>query len=109
MCLDERKRKLFVGDQRGRSYCLDVKNGVEKKRFKKPKDNKIDRALAKGKKGEKQDDKDISSIIYWGSDSKDGSDKDLPSKNYLISASWDKNLYVFDDNDPTAREGQFRY
>ena len=47
MCLDERKRKLFVGDQRGRSYCLDVKNGVEKKRFKKPKDNKRDRAAAK--------------------------------------------------------------
>lgn len=47
MCLDNRCRKLFVGDRRGRSYCLDVKNGVEKKRFKKPKDKKMDAKSAK--------------------------------------------------------------
>ena len=27
----------------------------------------------------------------------------------MICASWDKNMYVFDDNDPQAREGTFRY
>ena len=99
MCLDDRFRKLFVGDQRGRSYCLDVKNGVEKKRFKKPKDNKADRATTKRGRSGDQEEKDISSIIYWGTD----------DKNCLISASWDRNLYVFDDKDATAREGQWRY
>ena len=27
----------------------------------------------------------------------------------MICASWDRNIYVFDDNDASAREGQFRY
>ena len=49
ICLDDRKRKLFVGDQRGRAYCLDVKNGVEKKRFKKPSDSKRERAQARSR------------------------------------------------------------
>lgn len=40
MCMDERQRKLFVGDQRGRVYCLNVRNGIVKKRFKKPVDSK---------------------------------------------------------------------
>lgn len=99
MCLDNRARKLFVGDRRGRSYCLDVKNGVEKKRFKKPKDKKPEpSATGKRRPITEQEDQDISSLIYWGSQ----------DKNVLFSASWDRNLYVFDDNDASAREGQLR-
>lgn len=102
MCLDKRFRKLYVGDQRGRAYCLDVKNGVEKKRFRKPHDNRAAQELLR-KKGqeEEQQDQDITSLVYW-----EAADK---KKNNLICASWDRNLYVFDDNDPQAREGQFRY
>ena len=85
ICLDERQRKLFVGDQRGRAYCIDVKNGVTKKRFKKPDDNKKNRAK---QRNVEQQDGDISSLIYWS------------KKNNLICASWDRNLYVFDDDDP---------
>lgn len=114
ICLDDRSRKLFVGDQRGRAYCLDVKNGVEKKRFKKPHDNKAARAAKKSKQDAKKNrqdddiDQDISSLIYWGLDgyTKEG---DKISKNHLICASWDRNMYVFDDQDPQAREGTFRY
>ena len=99
ICLDDRQRKLFVGDQRGRAYCLDVKNGVEKKRFRKPTDNKNARAQASRDRtlGDAQD-QDISSLIFWGS-----------QKNNLFCASWDRKMYVFDDNDPQAREGQYRH
>ena len=46
MCLDDRMRKLFVGDARGRTYCLNAKNGVMTKRFRKPHDNKYAREVA---------------------------------------------------------------
>lgn len=38
-------------------------------------------------------------MVYW----------EAKDKNNLICASWDRNIYVFDDNDASAREGQFRY
>ena len=53
MCLDGRNRKLFVGDQRGRIYCVNVKNGAKMKKFKKPEKSK-----------DKEKD-DISSMCYW--------------------------------------------
>jgi hypothetical protein len=43
-----------VGDQGGRVYCLNIKNGAKMKKFSKP---------------EKNPDKEveyISSIVYWG-------------------------------------------
>ena len=78
-------RKLFVGDQRGRVYCINVKNGVEMKKFKKPKENRD------------KEKEDISCLIYWGDE-----------KNNVIAASWDKVLRLYDDSD-TEREGQQRY
>lgn len=45
MCLDDRYRKLYIGDSRGRAYCLNVKNGVMTKRFKKPQDNKQNKMM----------------------------------------------------------------
>jgi len=86
ICLDERKRKLFVGDQRGRIYCINVKNGVEMKRFKKPKEENVDK--------EKED---ISCLHYWGKE-----------KNSVIAVGWDKLIRLFDDSD-TEREGEQRY
>jgi hypothetical protein len=35
ICLDERKRKLFVGDSRGRIFSINIKNGAKMKKFKK--------------------------------------------------------------------------
>lgn len=35
MCLDKRNRKLFVGDQRGRVYSIQIKNGAKMKKFRK--------------------------------------------------------------------------
>lgn len=35
ICLDERKRKLFVGDSRGRMFTINIKNGAKMKKFKK--------------------------------------------------------------------------
>ena len=49
-----------------------------------------------GRNGQ-EEDQDVSSVVYWG------------GKNCLISASWDRNLYVYDDNDCQAREGLLRY
>ena len=82
ICLDERKRKLFVGDQRGRVYCINVKSGVEMKKFKKPKEQRD------------KEKEDISCLVYWGDD-----------KNNVIAASWDTVLRLYDDGD-TEREGQ---
>lgn len=56
MCFDKRNRKLFVGDQKGRIYCINIKNGAKMKKFKKP-----DRSKAKDKE-------DVSSIVYWWSE-----------------------------------------
>lgn len=35
ICLDERKRKLFVGDSVGRVFSINIKNGARMKKFKK--------------------------------------------------------------------------
>lgn len=32
-CLDERQRKMIVGDSEGKIYCVNIRNGVEMKRF----------------------------------------------------------------------------
>ena len=78
-----------------------MKNGVEKKRFRKPHDNRQaqESARRRGDQDDNQEDQDITSLVYW----------EAKDKNNLLCASWDRNLYVFDDNDPCAREGQFRY
>jgi WD40 repeat protein len=73
MCTDQRHRKLFVGDQGGRVYCLNIKNGAKMKKFAKP---------------EKNFDKEveyISSIIYWGN----SSEGEEGQRNLLLTASWD--------------------
>jgi outer membrane protein assembly factor BamB len=57
MCFDKRNRKVFVGDQKGRIYCINIKNGAKMKKFKKP-----DRG---GKSS--RDKEDISSLVYWSS------------------------------------------
>jgi len=75
MCLDHRKRKLFVGDQAGRITCINVKNGARMKKFKKSKKNR-----------DGMDD--VSSLYYWGGD----------GKNMLICSSWDKKVRLYDDN-----------
>jgi len=55
ICLDERKRKLFVGDSRGRMFSINIKNGAKMKKFK------------KGEKSKNKDKEDVSSMYYWGS------------------------------------------
>ena len=94
ICMDDRGRKLFVGDQRGRVYCLNVRNGIVKKRFKKPRESShYDREKC-----------DISSLCYWG----ETPGVDAPPKNLLITASWDKSMCLYDDNDVDDREGTLR-
>lgn len=62
ICHDERKRKLFIGDQRGRVYCINVKNGVVTKRFKKGRDEvRFGKTKDEGSKTKKED---VSSLIY---------------------------------------------
>jgi hypothetical protein len=53
ICLDERKRKLFVGDSRGRIFSINIKNGAKMKKFK------------KGDKSANKDKEDISSLFYY--------------------------------------------
>ena len=73
-----------------------MRNGVVKKRFKKPKESKKgeDKHGGSDKDGFKED---ISSLVYWGKD-----------KNLLITASWDRSMRIFDDNDVDEREGPMR-
>lgn len=47
MCLDERKRKLFVGNCKGHVFSINIKNGAQMKKF--------DDHLG-----------DVSSLYYWG-------------------------------------------
>ena len=84
ICLDERNRKLFVGDQKGRLFSINIKNGAKMKKFK------------KSKKTKREKD-DISCLYYWGSD-----------KNILISASWDGKIRLYDDS-TSDQDGQKRY
>jgi WD40 repeat protein len=37
ICLDKRKRKLFVGDSKGRVFTINIKNGAKMKKFKRHK------------------------------------------------------------------------
>lgn len=55
--MDERNRKLFVGDQRGRCRSINIKNGQKIKSFKKQKD--------KNRVIEKEHEL-ISAAMYWG-------------------------------------------
>lgn len=84
ICLDERKRKLFVGDSRGRMFSINIKNGAKMKKFK------------KGEKSKNKDKEDVSSMYYWG------------SQCVLIAASWDGNVRLFDDSD-ASEEGIKKY
>jgi WD40 repeat protein len=88
ICMDERKRKLFVGDQRGRLFSINIKNGAKMKKFKKSKKKK-DQTGSKEKN-------DISSLYYWG------------EKNILISSSWDGRVRLYDDS-TADQEGSKRY
>ncbi len=54
ICMDERNRKLFVGDQGGRTRSINIKNGQKIKSFKKP------------KKGSDKEKEVISGLMYWG-------------------------------------------
>jgi len=65
MCMDNRFRKLFIGDQGGRVYCLNIKNGARMKSFKKD---------FKNKDKEKEF---ISTLIYWGWIEKPGEEEDI--------------------------------
>ena len=78
-------RKLFVGDQKGRLFSINIKNGAKMKKFKKSK-----------KKSTKKDKDDISSLYYWG------------EKNILISSSWDGRVRLYDDS-TADQEGSKRY
>lgn len=91
ICFDKRNRKLFVGDQKGRIYCVNVKNGAKMKKFKRP-----DKSKGKEKN-------DVSSMIYWA----DHDPKTGESQCNVISASWDCVLRLWDDNN-TDRDGQYR-
>ena len=93
--MDNRCRKLFIGDQGGRVYCLNIKNGARMKSFKKD---------SKNKDKEKEF---ISSLIYWGWIEKPGEEEDV-QKNTLLTGSWDSIQRVFDDNDPDASTGLLR-
>ena len=67
--LDQRKRKLFVGDAKGRVFCINIKNGARMKKFKRHKG-------------------DVSCLYYWGED----------KRNILISSSWDRKVRLHDDS-----------
>jgi hypothetical protein len=54
ICMDQRKRKLFVGDSRGRVQSINLKNGAQMKKFR------------KGEKNKSKDKEDISCMYYWG-------------------------------------------
>jgi WD40 repeat protein len=87
MCFDKRQRKLFVGDQKGRIYCINVKNGAKMKKFKKPE---------RGKK----DKEDVSSMVYWYY----MKEEEQTAHCNVISGAWDGVLRLWDDNN-TDREG----
>jgi len=85
ICLDERKRKLFVGDSRGHIQSINIKNGARMKKFKK-----------EGPKSKSKDKEDISSLYYWG------------AQTMLLAASWDGNVRLYDDKQ-SGEEGDWRW
>ena len=70
-----------------------MRNGIVKKRFKKPKEGNYDREKS-----------DISALCYWG----ETPGENAPPKNLLITASWDRSMCLYDDNDVDDREGTLR-
>ena len=75
MCLDERKRKLLIGDVGGRIYCINIKNGARMKKFEKH-------------ENEKFEPEQITDISYW---------KTEPDPK-VVSASKGTTVKVSDDS-----------
>lgn len=98
ICMDERNRKLFVGDQRGRTRSINIKNGQKIKSFKKQKDKT--RVVDKEREL-------ISAAMYWGVGEAED-DEESVIQNQLILTSWDCELYLFDDDDAESRIGEQR-
>lgn len=97
ICMDERKRKLFIGDQRGRCRSINIKNGQKIKSFKK----------VKSKDPIHKEDELISCCKYWGV-AEGEEEQESVTKNQLILSSWDKEMYLFDDDDAESRTGEQR-
>lgn len=98
ICMDSRQRKLFVGDSRGRTMCVNIKNGAigknfnkEKERDPSPKKKKDleERIKELERLDKKKDKEEISSLCYWQGEAK------------LITASWDGLVRIFDDGEAT--------
>jgi WD40 repeat protein len=92
ICLDNRKRKLFVGDSRGHIQSINIKNGARMKKFK-------EKEVPKSKS---KDREDISSLYYWGVKEND------TNINTLLAASWDGNVRLYDDKQ-SGEEGEWRW
>ena len=91
-CLDSRKRKVFVGDSKGRIYCINIKNGARMKKLQRYKD---------------QVTKDqVTSLVYWapGEDNEGGPDnaKASDDSKRVIASFKSEIVRVHDDmsNDP---------
>ena len=96
ICMDERNRKLFVGDQKGRTRCLNIKNGQKMKSFKKKK--------VPGEVADKEKEL-ISGLKYWGIGAGGDEETTATIKNQIIVTSWDAQLRFFDDDDANTRKG----
>lgn len=95
--MDERNRKLFVGDQKGRTRSINIKNGQKIKSFK-----KVDKCANKEKEL-------ISGLKYWGVGNDDNGGNESVIKNQIIVTSWDSSLRFFDDDDANSRFGELRH
>eukprot|EP00357_Protocruzia_adherens_P001233 CAMPEP_0115009238 /NCGR_PEP_ID=MMETSP0216-20121206/22477_1 /TAXON_ID=223996 /ORGANISM="Protocruzia adherens, Strain Boccale" /LENGTH=921 /DNA_ID=CAMNT_0002376975 /DNA_START=26 /DNA_END=2791 /DNA_ORIENTATION=+ len=78
--LDNRLRKLFIGDNLGKVFTIDVKNGAKMKKF-------------------VRHSEDTSSLVYW----------EKGNKRRLISASWDGTLRIHDDSTADYKIENIRY
>ena len=96
ICLDDRKRKLFVGTSRGNLKTLNIKNGAIGRKFKKD-----DR---KKKSSREEDKQDISCLHYYHEDHDDGS-----KTSVLIASSWDKKVRFYDDGDSAEEVSTARH
>jgi len=103
-CLDERQRKLIVGDVEGRIYCINVKNGARMKKF------------------EKHKQEQITDLVYWvsgknsqininskliSSDFIQESDKKNDKVPRLISSSKGKMVKVHDDSSSETKHCRY--
>lgn len=95
ICLDDRKRKLFVGTSHGNLKTLNIKNGAIGRKFKK--DDK--------KKKNKRDDQkeDISCLTYYHDESNG------EKTSVLIASSWDKKVRFYDDGDSAEETSTARH